>query len=602
MPKARALNSLFGAESGRTLFVLVLAFLSVTAFDQIIGTLIWEFRNLFAMPAYDDMFDHARMYRAMTGAKEFLLYLISAHNEHRIFTTRILAYLDDKLFGGREYTQVVATNILQICSAWISWRIFTRNDLDSSPLYKAALFVAILLLFVNPNLLYTLIYPFQVQHAIMAVLCVASASLVAKTSGLAEISTSDYRRLIALLLVLALIATLTLGNAPVIFIAAAAMAVVLRWRSWVIAALSLLAVGHTVFILSTTVSTGVQSYNLLKIFKFALIYLGGPFIRLEAWPAGYVTWPGSAYLAALCGAVVLVVGLGFALARLFKPNLGGPTAAFGSMLLAIVIVTALAAGHARAQFGLLEGASKKYSSFSALGWLGVLAVAAGLLREHVKTRRWLMESMLLVTLLVLVPFSISGSNHEFRIWQKWREQNWEAALAVFLQINDGDQLHALDENPNEIREYLSVAQAHNTGIFSRFQFRWGDNAATVLASRKETSCRGEVESATPISPPQLVDVFSAKGTPLTITGWTWMDDDHAPAATIIAIDSAQRIVGAALTTRNSARAETWLGQKFDQDLGWYGFARVTDSAPLKFYALSGTRRTYCPLGTVGNAR
>lgn len=602
MPKARALNSLFEAERGRALFVLALAFLSVTAFDQIAGTMIWQFRNLFAIPAYDDMFDHARMYRAMTGTKEFLLYLVSAHNEHRIFTTRILSYLDDRLFQGREYTQVAATNFLQICSALISWRIFIQNDRDSSPVYKAALFVAILLLFINPNLLYTLIYPFQVQHAIMAVLCVASASLVAKTSGIAEISTSDYRRVIALLLALALIATLTLGNAPVIFIAAAAMAVVLRWRLWVIATLSLLAVGHTVFILLTTVSTGVQSYNLLKILKFALIYWGGPFIRLEAWPAGYVTWPGSAYLAALCGAVVLVVGVGFAFARLCKPGLGGPTAAFGLMLLVIVIVTGLAAGHARAQFGLLEGASKKYASFAALGWLGVLAVVAGLLREHAKTRPWLMESMLLATLLVLLPFSISGSNHEFRIWQKWREQNWEAALAVFLQVNGGDQLHALDENSSDIREYVDVTQAHNAGIFSYFRFRWGDGATTVLASRKEISCRGEVETATPIAPPQLVDVFSAKGTPLTITGWTWMDDDHAPAATIIAVDSAQRIVGVARTTRNSARAETWLDQKFDENLGWYGFARTTDSAPLKFYALSATGRTYCPLGTVGNAR
>lgn len=395
MPKARVLNASLGGVNGKTLLAVLLAFLAVTAFYQIAGTVKWEIGNLFAIPAYDDMFDHARMYRALGSGKQFFSYLISAHNEHRIFTTRIVSYLDDMFFHGREYTQIAVTNLLQIVSAGIAWRIMVRYDNDENPLHKIVLFAIVLLLFINPNLLYTLIYPFQVQHAIMAVLCVGSAAVVANASALPEMSAYGSRRLIASLLLLAFVATFTLGNAPVILLAAAAMSVILRWRLWIIATLSLLAVGHTAFVLLTTTSTGAQSYNLLSILRFALFYWGGPFIRFDAWPAGYVTWGASTRLAELCGAVVLAVGAGFGVARFFRRGLGGPAAAFGLTVLVIVIVTGLAAGHARAQFGLLEGASKKYASFAALGWLGVLAVAIGLLQDTWIGRPLRKQAMLL---------------------------------------------------------------------------------------------------------------------------------------------------------------------------------------------------------------
>lgn len=589
-------------EFGRMVFALTLAFSSALAVTLICRTLYWETRNLFAIPAYDDMFDHLKMYGALRSAREFFLYLISAHNEHRIFTTRIISYLDDRFVMGRGYAQVVATNMAQIFSAWMSWRIFVRYDSSVGRYYRVTLFVVILTLFVNPNFLYTLIYPFQVQHAIMAVLCIVAASLIANISRLSEVSCREHKKLIASLVALAVIATLTLGNAPVILIAAAAIAIVLRWRRSVIVVLSLLAIGHTAAVLLTTVSAGTKSDDLLKIVKFALIYLGGPFSRFDAWPGNYVTWATSPHLTILFGAVVLMVPTVFALKRFFRPGWGGPVAVFGLTLLVMVIVTGLAAGHARASYGILEAASKKYASFAALGWVGVLAVAAGALSELRCSQRMLKESLLLVALLVLVPLTVAGYDRETRLWQKWRETNWESALAVFLQINDRDRLHALDENEHEVGRYVAFAEPRGVGIFSYFPFRWGDNATAFLAARREVSCRGEVESVSSIDAAHLTDVFDVKGFARTIAGWTWMNGEQRPASTIIAVDRSQRIVGVARTTRTSARAEEWLGQKFNEDLGWFGFARVTDSSPLKFYALSFNGKEYCSLGSEGSAR
>ncbi len=568
-----------------------------------VGTVRWELSNLFCIPAYDDMFDHARMYRSFVSVSNFLHYLISPHNEHRIATTRVLSFIDDRYFHGREYTQIAATNVLQILSAGLVWRAMVRHDSNVDPAVKIALFFAVLLLFVNPNLLYTLIYPFQVQHAIMAILCLLAATVVAQAAASATTPDSHQELLVIVaLLVLAVVATFTLGNAPVILIGAAAMAIILRWRLRIVAVLAVLAIVHTVLVLKTTVSTGVQSNNPVQIVRFALFYLGGPFVRFDAWPGGYVTWSSSHLLAEGCGAVILLAAIGFSIARLLKPGLGGSAAAFGLMVLVIVVVTGLAAGHARAQFGLLEGASKKYASFAALGWAGVAAVCEGLRREWAAKRPASKAWLTLALLVIFVPFAVSGWNHEPRLWAKWREQNWEAALAVFVQANDADSMHALDEDKDDIRVYANYAQQLNTNVFSYFPFRYGDTVERALGSRHETACRGQVDGVQSIPAQQLTDVFQVPGSVGRISGWTWIDADHAPAQTVIAVDGEHRVVGVARTVRTSAVAEQWLGQKFGIDVGYAGFVRAQQLAGLTFYALSKSGKTYCVLGGENSAR
>ena len=163
---------------------------------------------------------------------------------------------------------------------------------------------------------------------------------------------------------------------------------------------------------------------------FALIYWGAPFYRFDTWPSGYVTWEGAGpieiYAAATFGGIVLATAIVFGLVRLAKPNFGGRLAMFGLVILLIVIATGCAAAHSRAQFGILEGASKKYSSFAALGWLGVLALATGVADHIWQTRKSGWPAMAL--LLLLVPLSTLGYFRETRIWQKMIDRTTEASL------------------------------------------------------------------------------------------------------------------------------------------------------------------------------
>jgi hypothetical protein len=582
----------------RQLIAAVETGLATLALGIVAATLWWLWQHNFAGPIYDDIYDRLRLYRSLPNGEEFLRYLVSAHNEHRIMTTRLVALVDELFFFGREHTQLIAASLFQALSAFVAYRFAFAVDARRKYAISTRLLVlgTLLLLFINPNFLYTLAVPFQLQHAIMTFLVVVAAALVASAPA-SEFSLAGQLRLVFLLLALALAGTFTLGNAPVILIAAATTAVILRWNFALTAALSILAVAHTGLVLATTKAVGNPSLNPVAMGKFALVYWGAPLLRFDAWPGGFVTWGFAVWLAAAFGAVVAGTAVGFGCLRLLKPRLGGPTATFGFVVLVVVVVTGLVAGHSRAQFGVLEAANKKYASFAGLGWLGVLAVAAGIAREKIRVFGRPEAPIFALLLGCILPLSISGYARETRLWQKMIDRNWEASLAVFLHVNDRNRLLDLYTDEAQLREYVSYIEPNGRGIFSYFSFRWGDDAKKFVAVRRPTSCRGAIERLDPIPNAALTRLFDAPGVPFVIAGWAWMDRDHAPPMTVIAVDAQDRIVGAARMTRASAAAEEWLGQKFGQNLGWFGFARLTGPPALSFFALSHDGRHFCALGS-----
>jgi hypothetical protein len=569
------------------------------------ATVAWQWRHSFAMPIYDDLFDRLRFYRAITSTRDLLTYLISTHNEHRIATTRLIAIADELFFSGREHTQVIATNIFQFASAYAVYRVFIA-DLGRDAELSRRLFIGFstLLLFINPNFFYTLVVPFQVQHAIMALLVIIASSVMSRATTFG-MPVSGQIHLVSRLVAIAVVATFTLGNAPAILISATATAVILRCRLTLVVALVVLAFAHTVIILTTTGGVGAKTLDVLKIGYFALIYWGAPFLRLDPWPSNYATWGWSdhlgIYLSAGFGAVVLLTTVAFGSIRLFKPGLGGRVAIFGFMILVAVVVTGLAAAYSRAEFGILEGANKKYASFAALGWVGVLAIFTGIVREQL-TGAWSDTPVFASFLAIVLPLSTLGYMRETRIWQKEIDRTWEGGLAVFLHINDPTYLHDIYTDESELRKYIVYVEPRKRGIFSYFPFRWGDEAKIVLATRRPMGCRGVVERVDPIPAQDLTHIFQSPGTPEVISGWAWMDKNHEPPETIIAVDARDRIVGLARTTRASASAEEWLGQKMNQNVGWFGFARPIEPSPLTFFGLSADGKGFCALGSLGSVR
>jgi hypothetical protein len=98
----------------------------------VVATLAWQLNHYFAMPVYDDIFDRLRLYRTLPNLSALMQYFISAHNEHRIFTTRLFICIDEFIFSGREYTQVIMTNGLQLSSAYMAYRLVCLTGLENA--------------------------------------------------------------------------------------------------------------------------------------------------------------------------------------------------------------------------------------------------------------------------------------------------------------------------------------------------------------------------------------------------------------------------------------------------------------------------------------
>jgi hypothetical protein len=572
---------------------------------MLVGKTIWfQINHLFAMPAYDDVFDRVKYYDARASFRGLVGYFFSHHNEHRIVTTRLISIFDELVFQGMEYTQVFCSNFFQLCSALVCFVAIFRDEINKMPLNRKLFLISpLLLLFINPTLLCTLIRPFDVQYTIMILLCVVAAERISFASTFEGGPRFTNGQFWIPLLLVAFIATFTLGNGPIILLAAAVTSFILRWRLKFIIVLSALAIVHLALVLYTTTAVGTSTHDIIKILKFAAVYWGAPFMRFDPWPSGYITYANSTYLAAFMGMVFFAIGAFFGACRLFKPNFGGPVAVFGLVILIIVIATGFAAAHSRAQFGIMEGANKKYSSFASFGWVGVLTILIAVSRHYV-ARRFVpsINGLTGLVLLILLPISFMAYDRETHIWQKASERNWEGAIAAVYKINVRDPLFNFSHDPEEIKKYVRFTEASNVGAFAQIHYKWGDDALTILSSMKEVSCRGSAQDLAVIPQVDRLNVFDVSGNPATIRGWTWMDGDHAPATTILAVDSTNKIIGLGRTTRTGEIAEEWLGQKFGRNVGWFGFARSDSLSSLHFYAIGADDRSYCALGTIGNTR
>ena len=93
-------NGLSSTRTGslRGLAPMVLGTIALTL---VAATLLWQADHHFLTPIYDDIFDRLRLYGSLSKATNFLRYMISGHNEHRILTTRLIALIDEFCFSGQ---------------------------------------------------------------------------------------------------------------------------------------------------------------------------------------------------------------------------------------------------------------------------------------------------------------------------------------------------------------------------------------------------------------------------------------------------------------------------------------------------------------------
>ena len=591
-----------GPESPMGWFSLQLG-LGLAALLIVALVFVWEGQHSYGIAAYDDIYDKLKLYRTSGNTLATFRQVFALHNEHRIATTRALMVADEWWDGGRETIPIIVSNALQCLGALLCSFAVLRRFSGRLPASGEALFLGglISLMFVNPNLLETLDLPFQVQHAIMGFLAVLTAWQVAASVDGPRGTRAAYL-LLARLVALAVVASVTLGNAPVLLMAAFVAAVLFRWGWWVALALGVLAVVHAALTVATTPGVGAATRDLGAILDFTVVYLGSPFLRIMAWPAGAVTWAAPMLLAKVAGSVVLALPSAFALLQVFAPRRGRALAAFGFTLCAVVIVTGLAAGYARSQFGVEAASDKKYASFAALSWVGCLVLAIALARESPRLMRPFAAGVVLASYLVVLPASIVALDREEGIWGDFMNRNWLAATAVFAGVGDRYALQAIYSEPPLLLEYATDIETRGRGVFARYSFRMGDPLSAITARAVEVPCRSEVEGVDAVQGDDLAYPVKVQATPLKVRGWTWMTSLREPADAVVVVDAQDRVAGLAHAISVSPRAALWLSQLSVQQLGWAGYA-VSDAVhDLRYFAISHDGKAFCVLGKQGDVR
>ncbi|MGE0410216.1 MAG: hypothetical protein AB7P23_13270, partial [Amphiplicatus sp.] len=305
------------------------------------------------------------------------------HNEHRIFLSRLLFFVDLEWFGGRGAFLLAVNLAFALLSAGL-FRAFIRDEVgtQAGPAGAALAFVCLALSF-SWTQQENLSWAFQSQFFLGQSLALLAFLLLHRATR-ASREEKPSTGLFALACASGALAACALGNGVLALPLMAAQAIMMKARGRRIAILVLLAAlvlfayfhdyrspaGHGTFLNSLF-------HEPLAVVAYALVYLGSPFINaFESL--------GKAPAAAL--SLLLIAGS----ALFFWRELARPLASTSRVALlgfiAYVGATALATAGGRLAFGLDQAASSRYATPALMAWLSFLVLAASAVAPRHRAR------------------------------------------------------------------------------------------------------------------------------------------------------------------------------------------------------------------------
>jgi hypothetical protein len=215
IPSAASIVS--GASLRATMAVSILL---VLATAYIVGTTLWAAWLAYTPLPFWDHWDHWRIV-VQDGYSPAMLW--SQHNEHRIFTARLLFWIDEHLFRGTNAFLIVSIFLVQLTHGLLLWRTsvgvepFSRVDfVAQGALPVSAMFA----LHQHTNFTWAFQVQFVLVYLLATVAFVAFVGLAGSQSG-AKFSRNSR---LFLLLIAAWMATVTMANGllvwPLFFVGA----------------------------------------------------------------------------------------------------------------------------------------------------------------------------------------------------------------------------------------------------------------------------------------------------------------------------------------------------------------------------------------------
>ncbi|MFM0559295.1 hypothetical protein [Paraburkholderia sediminicola] len=485
--------------------------------------------------------------------------------EHRIVFSRLLFWLDGKVFGGLNIFSIVATFALMVglcaCIAYESRRQFLAKREWVTAV--AILFGLMFLWVQNDN------FTSGFQNQFVAVYLFALL-------GYAQFSKiGDHRNLrIAIALLCGILSALSMANGLAALFVMSAQAILMRRPLREIVTVTLIGAavaaiymhGQTIPVLPVDPA---MAHVHLPILRFFFVFLGSPVVfisksNLVAGIFGFLTF---------CAFASLVTYLYFT----------RKISAYHAFLIAgygFVVASGIGASHGRWMLGFDAARTSRYTTPALLGYVLLLMLAA----DALPRRRTLVLALSVLFLTFFVPIQIRALGHSDSLPYFARADMYSWKLAVLGQKIglDHPELDAAIFPADSHERYVNQADYAAAANIGPYRSGWLHDAGIVNfdpGKIDQTLCNGSLDGT------------QADNAGRVSTGWVIARKYQGGDVLVLLVDTAGQTLGYGVSGMSRPDVRKAVASA-PRDSGWTGFARSGDG-PLNAYAYIGGK--FCPL-------
>jgi hypothetical protein len=555
------------------LFSLVCLICAITIVADTIYLTVRYFQPIF----YFDAWGTVDQYIKFTQNNYRLADLFSQHNEHRILFPRFIFFADFFFGGGSNIINTITIFIIQ----FLHLALFLRLELKlvRGTLAVTSLSIVTLLLFSygqseNFN------WGFQVQF--VGVFAAASLAFW----WFSEAAESEFRGARGCLFVvgslsMSLVATYSMANGLLSCFILVVLALLLRINIKAVFGLAVFSeIVAASFYYDYRLDNSHPPFSVvflqhpIELFVYTLAYLGGPVRSF-----GIVA-------ACMLGAVGLSLAC-FAAARMVLRKEGIAARAALVAIMMFIVVTAGATAFGRFFLGLDEAFSGRYLTPACIFWSAHILYWSSFATAG-PSRRVASAIFAVISFVVVV-----GATHEHLQARPYARENFQNLnLASDALLTGGDFPDAYDSITNDLdglkRGALFLNQQH-LSIFSwpEAQLRHR-RLSEAFAAIDDKACFGAFDA---------VQIIPESGGGAA-QGWAWDRVGRKPVERILLVNADDVIVGFGSGGWARPDVRKAVPEVRSKDVGWRGFANVSDNRPLSAYADLDRGRVACKLGAL----
>ena len=468
------------------------------------------------------------------------------HNEHRIFLSRILFWLDLKLAGGSSVLLLIS-HVLLIALAVYLFVLFSRRLLELPKAQQRQLDVVVgclatiwLFRWIQAE---NIAWAFQSQFFMAQTLPLLALYLQAKASIESHQRNSQLWFAAACLVGAASAGTMANGIICLPLMLCYSLLARQSWRR----SLLLLALSAAVLMLYFSDYRSPPSHGSvlstllnepLQLAHYVLLYLGTPFFYL-------LNGSNAFRLALLSSLAMAAISISFLLStvnRLWKneeePDINKIRLLWQLALVFYIIYlagTALGTGGGRLTFGLNQALTQRYTTPAMMAWAATFLLTLPWIYARWNSLKW---PLTILGLLVLIPLI----DEQHKAWTPQYELRFEralAALALELEVADEARINAIYELSPGLLQVVDSARRRQLSVFGKYPWQGlRIQLHNRVPVRQEfPPCIGHVDQVTAID---KVEDF------VLVRGWLLDGATYKPAQRIRVTDDRNIIRGFAL--------------------------------------------------------